>query len=393
MEKKATLVILSPRFPYPLEKGDKLRLYHQLVGLSKSFHVHLISLTEEDIAPEHLSKVDEFCSSINLIKQKALRSVRAALRSLLFTEPLQQSYYYSSKSEAKIQKLIDEIKPDVIFVQLIRMAKFVEESKTPRLLDYMDAMSLNMSREASKHNWPFSMIYKREAKLLTKLETSLSSKFDKKVIISEQDKLYLKSNGVDDLIVQSNGVDLDFFDATKVGPISDQKDLVFVGNMGYLPNVEAAEYIVSDIISEYIANLSVLIAGARPHERVLKLKSDTVTVTGWVEDIREAYLSGKIVIAPIFTGAGQQNKILEAMALGQACITTSQVNAAIGGTVNKNILIADNAEQFSSQINYLLNSKDLRQEIGRNARIFVEQKYEWQTQVRILEQALLDLSK
>lgn len=393
MEQKATIIVLSPRFPYPLEKGDKLRLYHQLLVLSEKFDIHLISLSEEKIEQTDLDKLKDICVGVHIIRQKKWLNLRAAVRSFWNRVSIQESYYYSRSIQRKIDQIVEEVKPKVLFVQLIRMAKYVENWKIPKLIDYMDAMSLNMEREAEKHAFPYSFIYKRESKLLSKAERCMSSKFDAKFIISEQDKTYLNSIGVKDLQIQSNGVNLDFFNSKNLGSSNENYDLVFVGNMGYLPNVQAVEYLVNEVLNPYFPNLRLLIAGARPHERVKNLQSKNVQVSGWIEDIREAYLNGKIVVAPIFTGAGQQNKILEAMSLGRACITTSQVNAAINANTKTEILIADSAEQFRDQIDLLLNSSEIRQKIGINARIFVEQKFEWKKQVEILENALLKLAK
>ncbi len=392
MQHKPTIVILSPRFPFPIEKGDKLRLYHQISELSAYFNIQLISLTENTIEKNHLDKLKSLCAAVHLIEQKNWLNVRAILRSFGQGQSIQESYYYSKSIQLEIDRLIEQISPDVIFVQLIRMAKYVEHTKIPKLIDYMDAMSLNMFREAEKQSFPLSYIYRRESNLLKKSEALMSHVFDEKFIISEQDLNYLESIGVKDLQVQSNGVDLSYFNAENIQE-SVEYDLVFVGNMGYLPNVQAVEYLVNKVLKPYLPNCKVLIAGARPHDRVLKLQSNQVEVSGWVEDIRSAYLKGKVVVAPIFTGAGQQNKILEAMALGRPCITTSQVNAAIKALPNKEIVIADSTDEFQEQIKLLLNSSENRQKIGRNARIFVEQNFKWEKQVSVLRSALCKLAK
>ncbi|MFZ1703522.1 MAG: glycosyltransferase, partial [Saprospiraceae bacterium] len=173
-------------------------------------------------------------------------------------------------------------------------------------------------------------------------------------------------------------IDPSFFIVPQVKKIFD---LVFVGNMGYLPNIEAAEFIVAHIMPLLPLETTLLLAGARPDVRVQKLKSPKVHVSGWFEDIREAYASAKIFVAPLWSGTGQQNKILEAMALGLPCITTTLVNNAIHATNGVNILLADDVNTFSDKINDLLVSNDAILNIGRQAQIFVKQNYNWEDSV------------
>ena len=109
----------------------------------------------------------------------------------------------------------------------------------------------------------------------------------------------------------------------------------------------------------------------------MKLSNSKYHINGWVEDIRDVYWSGKIFVAPLFTGSGQQNKILEAMACGTPVITTSLVNNAIGAEPGKEILIADDLKSFLIQIDSLRDDENLLHELSENARDFVVRKYTW----------------
>ena len=392
MENKPIVIILSPRFPFPLEKGDKLRLYHTMRYLSNDFSIHLISLSDESIDDSHRKEIDKYADETYIIEQSTISKIQTGFQALIKRKPFQTSYYYQRSIQKKIDHLIEIINPDLIYVQLVRMARYVQDNSIPKVLDYMDAMSLNMKREATRHSFPMSMIYKREARLLAISEAEFSNKFQIKTIISEPDKLYLIGVGVSDLLVQGNGVDIDYFKNENLDS-KEEYDVAFVGNMGYLPNVEAAEFLVKEVISKYLPDAKVLIAGARPHKRVKQLATKNVKVTGWVEDIRHSYINSKILVAPIFTGAGQQNKILEGMSLQKACITTSQVNNAIGGIDEKNILIANTDIEFYKAIEFLLNNHETRRDIGKNARIFVEQKFSWENQINILSNEMKKLLK
>jgi glycosyltransferase involved in cell wall biosynthesis len=110
-----------------------------------------------------------------------------------------------------------------------------------------------------------------------------------------------------------------------------------------------------------------------------------VTVRGWVADIRDAYADGRIFVAPMFTGLGLQNKILEAMAMGLPCVTTSMVNNAIGAEGGKEILVSDSLEGLADHVQRLMADQKEYNRIAVAARAFVMSKYQWGDQVAKLE--------
>src|SRR5690606_29728161 len=164
----------------------------------------------------------------------------------------------------------------------------------------------------------------------------------------------------------------EYFKPRKSG---DQRfDVVFIGNMGYLPNIRAAEFLVRQIMPQVwkeFPEAKVGLVGARPHRRVRRLASERIQVTGWVEDVRPYYAAAKLFVAPMLSGLGQQNKILEAMAMGLPCITTPLVDKAIGAAEANAILVADKAESLAAQICLLLRDPAKAEKLGEKARHFV----------------------
>jgi glycosyltransferase involved in cell wall biosynthesis len=124
--------------------------------------------------------------------------------------------------------------------------------------------------------------------------------------------------------------------------------------------------------------LSCIIAGATPTALVEKLcaKSE-IQLLGWVDDIREAYCRGKIFVAPMMIGTGMQNKLLEAMALGIPCVTTSLAGNPIGAVNRESICIANTPEEFISLIDELLTNEDFYTKIARNGQEFVRKNFSW----------------
>jgi glycosyltransferase involved in cell wall biosynthesis len=103
-----------------------------------------------------------------------------------------------------------------------------------------------------------------------------------------------------------------------------------------------------------------------------------------MEDIRQAYQQSKLFVAPIFTGIGQQNKVLEAMSMELPCICTTSVNRPIGSRDGKEVLIADSAEKFVEQVFNVLKNNEMAKELGEQARAFVKEEYSWENQVKKL---------
>lgn len=378
------LVILTSRFPYPLEKGDKLRIYHQIRVLSRRYEITLISLAEQPPKDAELAHLRQFCAAIHVFRLSKLRIAFNLISGWLQGLPLQVSYFYHPGIRKKIARLIQQEKPDHLYCQLIRMAPYVSDLPLPKTLDFMDTFSIGMQRRAERSRGLWRWLFRREAKQLQAYEAQAFAAFDHCTIISEQDRDLLVFAGKAQVRIVPNGVDTDFFHPKfKSAP---EYHLAFVGNMGYHPNVEAAKFLVGEvlpILQQTVPDVRVLIAGARPTSEVLALQSAQVTVTGWVEDIRDAYGSARVFVAPIFLGSGQQNKILEAMSMALPCVTTGMVNNAIHAPVNSTIFVADTAANFAANILKILADENLQTTIGQAARDFVEQKYGWEHSVRI----------
>jgi glycosyltransferase involved in cell wall biosynthesis len=128
-------------------------------------------------------------------------------------------------------------------------------------------------------------------------------------------------------------------------------------------------------------NAKVALIGTTPHYKVKNLGSEKVLVTGFVEDIRVWYAKGRMLVAPMFIGAGLQNKLLQAMAMEIPCVTTPLANAALGGKPGSQILVGSSAEDLANHILYLLTNQESALKIAREGRIFVSETFSWEEAV------------
>ena len=185
------LLILTSRFPYPIEKGDKLRIYHQIRILSKRHTIILCALSDEEIQTAAITELEKYCASIHIFRLQKWALPFHLIRPLFNPIPWQVAYFYRKRIHREIQTIIQTQKPDQIFCQLIRMAAYVQDEGTPSLLDYMDCFSVGMSRRAAKASTFAKPIFRWESQKLERYEATVFPVFDKHCIISAQDREHL----------------------------------------------------------------------------------------------------------------------------------------------------------------------------------------------------------
>ena len=385
------LVVVTSRFPYPLEKGDKLRLYFQIKHLALNHEITLLSLADETISDDSFNHIQSFCKAVHIFPINKNSAKWNAIKSLLGKTPLEVAYFFNKKVKQKFEEIIHQVQPDHIYCQLIRMSEYVRHLPFPKTIDYMDAFSIGMQRRAENSNPIFKAIFNRDASQIADYESIIYHDFDNHTIISKQDRKHLNFSEKEKIHVLPNGVDTYFF--APMPEVEKKNDIAFVGNMGYYPNVQAALFLAKKILPNLrtsFPKIKLLIAGARPTQEVKNLASKNIQVTGWVEDIRTAYASATIFVAPIFYGRGQQNKILEAMSMGIPCITSDQVNEAIGAKNGSSILIANDKESCQEQISLLLKNAALQQKLSQNGLEWVRSNFSWEKYGKQLEDLIVE---
>jgi sugar transferase (PEP-CTERM/EpsH1 system associated) len=379
------LVVLS-RVPYPLDKGDKLRAYHQLKLLSESHNISLFCLNEGKIHPEAKTELKKLCKRVEVVQFSKFRLLLNLVKSFKNKLPFQVNYFLSKKAKSKFEQFCEDQIPDLIYCQLVRTAEYVKKYQTiPLVLDYMDSLSSAMSRRSKTSNWFFKNVIKNEANRLSKYEDNLASVFHAQTIISKQDFELLPLHNKSNLQIIPNGVDLKNFK-----PIETAKDFdfVFVGNMAYPPNVDAVCYFAEEIfplILEKKPESNFLISGTQPTSRVIGLASKNIKITGFVKDITNSYARAKVFVAPLRQGAGLQNKLLEAMAMELPFVSTPIAYNALGLAMDSN-LCADNKIAFAENCIKFIDDEKLRNSTGKALRQFTENQYSWQMQSKKLNE-------
>lgn len=383
------IFVLLPRIPYPLEKGDKLRAYNQIKQLAKNNEIVLCALNDKNIDEQKaFQALQPYCSSINFIKLSKPRILWGLARAFFKGLPMQCGYFYNRKAAKKVNALIEKYQPDMLYGQLVRVAEYIRHKSIPKAIDYQDVFSYGMKRRRDIASWVTRPVYNMEYQRLCRYEAAVFDEFDVKTIISQPDRDLIPHPKKGEILIIPNGVDHEFFK-----PRQEEKkyDIVFTGNMSYAPNVNAVDYLANEILPlvwKQVPKTKMYIAGATPDPKVKRVASDRIIVSGWLDDIRDAYAQSKVFIAPMRIGTGLQNKLLEAMSMGLPAITTPLANASLGAAPGKEILVGGNAEELAQHIITLLTDFEKATQIAQAGLDFTHRVYDWRKSTEILEQTM-----
>ncbi len=388
----AKILFITSRFPYPLNKGDKLRVYYQLKYLAEENDVHLIAINEKQITDKDFNAILNFCKTVNVLVLPFYKRVFQLFLSLFKRIPLQVAFYYDGKLNLEINKIMKDINPDFIHCHLIRTTEYVRNIKeTHKSLDFMDAFGKGMEKRQKREQNIFKrFLYSYEKKMLYSYEAKVFEFMDNFCIISSQDKDSIISPMASKIKIVPNGVDFEMF-----YPRTEPKiyDLLFMGNLSYPPNIDAVLFLSNEIlpiVKKSKPNIKLLIAGIGASKKIKQLQSENITVIENFDDISDSIALSKILLAPMRLSIGLQNKILQAMAMKTPCIVSSLSNNAIKAPNKIAILEANTPQEFSECIIKLLNDENKASTIGNAGYAFVKQHYSWSKQNELLTDLILN---
>lgn len=375
------LLFLTPRLPYPPDRGDRLRAFHFLRQLAGDHQITLVSFVADEAERAYIPALQPYCAAVHVVEQSVWRSATAVLRHLHRPEPLQLRYYQSTAMRQLVDRLVATHAFAAAYVHLFRMAPYVaHHPQLYRIVDLTDVISRELTLSLPYRNWLWRTIYRMEQPRIWRYEQQVARQFEESWLISEADRVALTAVCPQaNIRVIPNGVDTD-----QLKPLSrlrQPNSLLFVGHLGVFHNVDAIRFLVEDIlplVQQHVPDCTLNIVGAGPTEDVERFGDHFgVKISGFVADLNGVLNETAVFVAPLRFSAGIQNKVLEAMAAGLPVVTTSNVNAGLGATPEQEILVADDPAQIASHLIRLLQNQALRERIGQAARHFVCQSYSW----------------
>ncbi|MBN1464819.1 TIGR03087 family PEP-CTERM/XrtA system glycosyltransferase [candidate division KSB1 bacterium] len=389
------LLFIAHRVPFPPNKGDKIRSFHELQYLRKKHNVHVAVPVDND---DDRSAVRELTSLGYAMTAQDISTTSRwvnLMKSACSSRPLSVGAFWSSELKAKIDTLAAREQFDAAIVFSSSMAAYAIDLKIPmRIIDFCDLDSAKFAQYAEYTSAPKSWIFAIESRRLRHYEKRLVSSFDHILLISPEEKRLFDVNGYEDKVkVMSNGVTLAAMPKKVSAPDIMTPNIVFTGVMDYLPNVDGVCWFVDHVwkmLRRARPDLSFYIVGKNPVDAVQELHSpsDGVFVTGFVPEVAPYLFSAGAFVAPIRIARGMQTKILEAMAHGVPVISSRGSARGIGATPAQELLVADTPEEFVSQILTLLTDRGTAGRLRENALNFIRQKFDWDRNLAVFDELL-----
>jgi len=375
------ILILSSRIPYPLIGGDRIRIYNTGKILSSQYKVDLVCISEGKVRKGYVEKLKEIFHKVILFSYPHLRFKWNAFKGIFLNEPLQVHYYYFLEVQNWIDKNFRSY--DLIFAHHIRTAKYIEHIDRLKVVDLVDAISMNYLKAVKKANGLWRLIYRIENRRVLPYEIKTINCFDRSFIISDVDRNYLIEHGAKPERISAIPGAVKDEVVKRASQVREKDQIAFLGKMNYAPNEDAVTYFarkVFPMLRRSNHRLRFVIIGAHPTKAVLDLgKIEGIVVTGFMKNPYPVFEASKVVVAPMRFGAGIQNKILEAMALRKPVVTTSLGAEGIKGKDGEHFLVADEAEEMTEKILSLLEDREKRESVGKKARALIEKEYTWDT--------------
>ncbi len=386
------ILFLANRVPYPPYRGDKLKIYNLARRLKNRHELHLLTFaqTAEDMG--YKKELERIFASVHFVYLPKWKSALQCLSAVWDSKPLQVLYFQSPELQRQLDKMLAEHNYDAVHVQHLRMSPYLAgRQDIPRILDLPDAFSLYWERRKTvKRNLPTTIFENVEQRRVLKYEKVLED-YNLALTCSAEDLAYLeKTHHTGNLRLLPNGVDLDTF-APRNHDYSHNNTLLFTGNMDYAPNVDAVVYFTQTIlplIHAKMPGVQFIIAGQRPVSKVTELAGDKVNVTGFVKDLAAAYNDASVVVAPLRFGAGTQNKVLEAMAMGVPVVCSHIGFGGLGINSGEGAIMQTEPRAFADSVISLLASQELRQKVGAAGMQVIKSRYDWDIIAGTLEKYL-----
>jgi sugar transferase (PEP-CTERM/EpsH1 system associated) len=391
---KPTLLFLAHRIPYPPTKGEKLRAFNLLKGLSETYDIWLGAPLDDPDDWQHRDALDEWCIETHIADIRGRTRHRAAVEAVARGEPVSYSYFRERGMMNWVTKLTSDRTFDAVFVYSSGAApylKAIRRAPAATVMDFVDVDSEKWRVLGETAKGPMKHVYAREAKLLRAEERRLGAMADANLLVTDAEcALYTELTGLPASTV-GNGVDTEYWGAAKTieSPYSTERPrVIFTGVMDYEPNIEAVTWFAAEAMPKLRAmgrNVEFVIAGGRPTKGVQALgEAEDITITGRVEDMRGWLGHADLAVAPLLLARGVQNKVLEAMAAGTPVLTTTPALTGIDAVPGRDALVCETGEAFADSICSLLDDKQRRTSMAEAAQSFVRDGYGWGAKVSTL---------
>ena len=390
------LLFLCHRIPFPPEKGEKIRAWHMLEHLARSWEVDLGCLVDDRADFDHVPALRQVCASVEARwTGSRLQAGMRALRQLGPGRPLSLGWFHDAGLRAWTEERLAAGRHDAVFVYSSAMAPYAMGLRRPglrRVLDFVDVDSEKWRAYAAGGRGPMRQVWAREARTLLRFEREAAADFDRSLFVSADEAAHfakLAPECASRVDYVANGVSLGRFDPTSphASPFAGRGPaLVFTGTMDYRPNIEAVSWFAHEVMP-LLSGMEFHIVGANPAPAVRALEGlRGVHVTGTVPDVRPYLAHAAVAVAPLRIARGIQNKVLEAMAMARPVVASPEAFEGVRAQAGRDLLVAQGAFETAARIREVIEGR--HPGLGASGRVAVMRGHDWRATLTRLDAAM-----
>jgi len=397
------ILFLTSQLPYPPHQGGAIRTYNLIVNLAPRHEIHLLSFVNSPNDLERAGPLRQYCQTIEVVPVPRRSSLKRLLTTLFSPLPDMALRLPSAEFRLRLAARLESERFDVVQVESIEMAPYAmsdtgweTENKPLWIFDDYNAEYVLQQRAFEtdvRHprRWIGALYSFIQWQKLRRYEAAVCQRVDRVLAVSEADKEILQKLGPGvEVTVIPNGVDTRAYDPGQTYPlVLEPHSVVFTGKMDFRPNIDAVLWFchqVLPLIKTQVPDVHFYIVGQKPTQRLRPLAEDpAVTITGYVDEVQPYIAEAAVYAVPLRIGGGTRLKIMEAMALGKAIVSTSLGCEGYPVTSGRELVMADTPQDFARCVVELLGDTRRRAELGLTGRRFVEERYDWRAIVPRLE--------
>ena len=380
------ILFLSPTVPFPLTDGGRIRVFNLLKQIAVKNEVTLLALETQTTDADGVAELRQLGIQVHLVPNAPTLprvSFGTLVKAFLKRQPITVARYDIPAYRQKFRELIAIQTFDLVHYEMFHIAQFHTETHLPGVLSQQNVDSAIWRRLCSETaNSLYKFAYWTQQLAFQRYERVLSPKFDAVTCTSDIDAAVFQQHCTENAIeIIPNGVDITHYrpDFTTEAPAH----LIYIGSMDWYPNEDAVAFFADEVfprIQEKVPDVAFSIVGGNPSARVQKLaERDGIIVTGRVPEIKPYFAKATVFVVPLRIGSGTRLKILEALAMGKAIVSTTVGAEGLNLKDGAEIFIADEPTAFADAVTRLLTDVQLRRRIGENGRSRVEQDYDWRS--------------
>lgn len=367
---RPVIIVVSPYLPFPLAHGGAVRMFNLMSRAARDFDQVLVAFVDELApVPDPLLAI---CCEVVTIKRVGTHLAASKDRPDVVEDFDRPAFH------AALRETVRKWRPAAVQLEFTQMAQYAADCAPAKtiLVEHDITLDLYQQLLAQGEDWEV----RRQLRRWTTFETAAWKQVDRVVTMSRKDQAMAPGS-----VCLPNGVDLRRFRPSSSPP--DSLRVLFIGSFAHLPNLLAMDFFLREcwpVLHPLGATMHV-IAGSR-HEYFLEryrarvrpdLRQPGVELEGFVADVRPAYERAAVVVAPLLASAGTNIKIMEAMAMGKAIVSTPAGINGLHLTAGHDVVVVATGAEMAAAVRDLLENPDKRHSLEKHARQTVEQRFDW----------------